>query len=203
MMSAIISHFMTSLEQESLEIARGLKQRDPDLLDQLIERYQYRLLRYLVSLVGGRETAEDLFQETWIRVLEKGRQYNGKTKFDAWLFAIARHLVIDLMRKKKVTSLEDSTPIDKQTPFDIQSAELSPFEMTASHEEAGRLAAALDHLGAFHREVLVLRFQEEMTLEEMSLVTGAPVSTVKSRLYRSLEALRNSLEGNNDATKRS
>jgi RNA polymerase sigma-70 factor (ECF subfamily) len=203
MMSAIISHFMTSLEQESLEIARGLKQRDPDLLDQLIERYQYRLLRYLVSLVGGRETAEDLFQETWIRVLEKGRQYNGKTKFDAWLFAIARHLVIDLMRKKKVTSLEDSTPIDKQTPFDIQSAELSPFEITASHEQAGRLVAALDHLGAFHREVLVLRFQEEMTLEEMSLVTGAPVSTVKSRLYRSLEALRNSLEGNNDATKRS
>jgi RNA polymerase sigma-70 factor, ECF subfamily len=203
MMSAIICHFMTSLEQESLEIARGLKQRDPELLDQLIERYQYRLLRYLVSLVGGRETAEDLFQETWIRVLEKGRQYNGKTKFDAWLFAIARHLVIDLMRKKKVASLEDSTPIDKQTPFDIQSAELSPFEITSSHEEAERLAGALDHLGAFHREVLVLRFQEEMTLEEMSLVTGAPVSTVKSRLYRSLEALRNSLEGNNDATKRS
>jgi RNA polymerase sigma-70 factor (ECF subfamily) len=55
MMSAIICHFMTSLEQESLEIARGLKQRDPDLLDQLIERYQYRLLRYLVSLAAWHE----------------------------------------------------------------------------------------------------------------------------------------------------
>ncbi len=149
MMSATICHFMNSIEQESLEIARRLKQRDPDLLDRLIERYEYRLMRYLMSLVGRRETAEDLFQETWIRVLEKGRQYNGKTKFEAWLFAIARHLVIDLMRKKKLASLEDSTGVDNQ-PFSVQSAELSPFEVTASHEQAEQLATALRYLGALH-----------------------------------------------------
>ena len=53
--------------RENVEIARGLRRRDPDLLDRLIERYQHRLLRYLVFLTGNRELAEDVFQETWIR----------------------------------------------------------------------------------------------------------------------------------------
>jgi len=55
--------------RENVEIARGLRRRDPDLLDRLIERYQHRLLRYLVFLTGNRELAEDIFQETWIRVM--------------------------------------------------------------------------------------------------------------------------------------
>jgi RNA polymerase sigma-70 factor (ECF subfamily) len=84
------------MEQEAHAIARGLRQRDPDLLDRLIEQYQYRLFRYLLFLTGNKETTEDLFQETWLRVLERGRQYDGKWEFGTWLFAIARHLAIDL-----------------------------------------------------------------------------------------------------------
>src|SRR5215468_7988217 len=92
--------------RENAEIARGLRRRDPDMLDRLIELYQHRLLRYLLYLTGNRELAQDLFQETWMRVLERGSQYNGQSKFDTWLFAIARHLVIDWSRKKTTTSLE-------------------------------------------------------------------------------------------------
>jgi len=62
---------------DSRAVARGLRRRDPDLLDRLIEQYQYRLFRYLFYLTGSQETAEDLFQETWIRVLERGHQYDG------------------------------------------------------------------------------------------------------------------------------
>src|SRR5262249_51051773 len=82
----------TLMSSEAKTIARGLRRRDPDLLNHLIDQYQYRLFRYLAYITGSRERAEDFFQETWIRVLERGDQYDGKSKFEAWLFAIARHL---------------------------------------------------------------------------------------------------------------
>src|SRR6266404_9441616 len=75
-MNAIAYWFVNAMESEASAIARGLRRRDPDLFDRLIEQYQHRLFRYLVYLSGNRELAEDLFQETWIRVLERGHQYD-------------------------------------------------------------------------------------------------------------------------------
>ena len=177
--------------RENVEIARGLRRRDPELLDRLIERYQHRLLRYLVFLTGNRELAEDIFQETWIRVMERGRQYNGKAKFDTWLFAIARHLVIDWSLKKTTTSLEAlQEQFGNEHAFDVPSTAPSPFDAVTTRENRESVQAALSRLDAVHREVLVLRFHEELSLEEIATVTGAPLSTVKSRLYRGLAALK-------------
>ena len=181
------------MERDGARIARGLRRRDPDILDHLIEVYQHRLLRYLVYLTGNREFAQDLFQETWMRVLERGSQYNGKSRFDTWLFAIARHLVIDASRKKTSVSLEALTnPGDDSnaTPLEFASSELTPFDRTHMGEESRRIDSALSHLEAVQREVVMLRFQEDMSLDEIAQVTGAPLSTVKSRLYRGLEALK-------------
>src|ERR1700685_3192478 len=105
-MNATALHFESSMTQESTEIARGLQRRDPDLLDRLIEKYQHRLLRYLVYLTGRRDLGEDLFQETWTRVLERGRQYDGRHEFSTWLFTIARNQFIDHTRRKRPTSFE-------------------------------------------------------------------------------------------------
>ena len=85
----------------------ALKRQDPGLIDQLIVQYQHRLLRYLLYLTSNRELAEDLFQETWMRVLVRGAQYNGNARFDTWLFTIARNLVIDYRRKRTMASLEE------------------------------------------------------------------------------------------------
>src|SRR4029077_16204003 len=98
-MSLAVYCAVTWMTDERAEIARGLRRRDPDVLDRLIEQYQHRLLRYLVCLSGNRELAEDLFQETWIRVLERGHQYDGKHEFSTWLYAVARNLTIDYLRK--------------------------------------------------------------------------------------------------------
>jgi len=98
--------FSGVMTEDTQALSRGLRGRDPDLLDQLIEQYQHRLFRYLLFLTGNPALAEDLFQETWIRVLERGHQYNAKSKFESWLFAIARNLVIDVSRRKKMPSLE-------------------------------------------------------------------------------------------------
>ena len=188
--------FSTLMSDEAKTIARGLQKRDPDLLDRLIEQYQYRLFRYLVYITGNKERAEDFFQETWIRVLERGHQYDGKYKFEAWLFAIARHLVIDWQRSKKAQSLDTLTDPEREHPLQIADEhDPSPLQQVLSQESQEDVHASLERIPAIYREVLVLRFQEELQLEEMAGVLSIPVSTVKSRLYRGLDALRGALQG--------
>jgi RNA polymerase sigma-70 factor (ECF subfamily) len=182
-------------QRENLEIARGLKRNDPELLDRLIEIYQHRLLRYLLFLTGKREVAEDLFQETWMRVLLRGAQYNGKARFDTWLFTIARNLVIDLSRKRQMASLDEmSESGEDERPFEVAIDEPSPFEQFATREDRAEVSEVLLRLEPNYREVLVLRFHEELSLEEIAGVTRAPLSTVKSRLYRGLAALKPQVE---------
>ena len=180
---------------ENVAISRGLKREDPDLLDQLIERYQHRLLRYLLFLTGNREISEDLFQETWIRVLLRGSQYNGKARFDTWLFTIARNLVIDLSRKRTVISLDElSESSDDERPLEFPVSDPSPLEQIQTGEDRAEVAEVLHRLETNSREVLLLRFYEELSLEEIAGVTKAPLSTVKSRLYRGLAALKPEIE---------
>lgn len=181
------------VERENAAIARGLKRQDPELMDQLIETYQHRLMRYLMFLTSKREVAEDLFQEVWIRVLRRGSQYNGKARFDTWIFTIARNLVIDLSRKRTMASLDEMREGSEDTdarPFEIVQEGPSPLEQFQYRENAFEVAAVLLTLEPAYREVLMLRFHEEMSLEEIATVTRAPLSTVKSRLYRGLAALK-------------
>jgi len=179
------------VQRENAAIARGLKRQDPELLDQLIETYQHRLMRYLMFLTGKREVAEDIFQEVWIRVLRRGSQYNGKARFDTWIFTIARNLVIDLSRKRTMTSLDEMREADEnERPFEIAQDGPSPLEQFQYREDAAELATVMNTLEPNYREVLTLRFHEELSLEEIAGVTRAPLSTVKSRLYRGLAALK-------------
>jgi RNA polymerase sigma-70 factor, ECF subfamily len=182
-------------QSENVAIAHGLKRQDPEMLDHLIEQYQHRLLRYLLFLTGRREVAEDLFQETWMRVLMRGGQYNGKARFDTWLFTIARNLVIDLSRKRTMASLEEmSDHHEDDRPFEITAEGPSPLEQFQTKENSAEVGEVLLTLDPSHREVLILRFYEEMSLEEISGMTRAPLSTVKSRLYRGLASLKPELE---------
>ena len=189
---------MNAMESEASAIARGLRRRDPDLLDHLIEQYQHRLLRYLVYLAGNRELAEDLFQETWIRVLERGHQYDGKREFSAWLYAVARNLTIDYLRKKSPMSLDginDARMQDDQAPLEPADTRPMAWEIVQQHEQAERINTALIGIPVEYREAVVLRFQEGMALDEIATVTGAPLGTVKSRLYRGLNLLVARLKG--------
>jgi len=187
-----------AVRQENLAIAAGLKQQEAGLLDQLIVRYQHRLLRYLLYLTSSRELAEDLFQEVWIRVLVRGGQFNGKARFDTWLFTIARNLVIDFRRKRTTASLDElfegANDDDRPMSFEVSDTQPTPFENFASLENRQRIADALLQVDTLYREVLVLRFHEEMSLQEIATVTRAPLSTVKSRLYRGLAAVKPKLE---------
>jgi RNA polymerase sigma-70 factor (ECF subfamily) len=186
------------VRQESLEIAQGLKRQDAGLLDTLIVRYQHRLLRYLLYLTSNREQAEDLFQEVWMRVLVRGGQFDGKARFDTWLFTVARNLVIDWRRKRTMCSLDEMFEVagdeDRQMGIEIAADGPTPFDQCASGEDRDRLAVALLQMEPLYREVLVLRFHEDLSLEEIAKVTRAPLSTVKSRLYRGLASMKPKLQ---------
>jgi RNA polymerase sigma-70 factor (ECF subfamily) len=183
--------FSSVATEESKALAAGLRKRDPDLLDRLIEQHQYRLFRYLVYLTASRERAEDFFQETWIRVLERGHQYDARARFETWLFSIARHLVIDWSRQKHAQSLDSLLDPEDGAPMEIaDSSDSSALNVMLTHEERAAVQTSLGRLPAIHREVLLLRFQEEMPLVEIGTILNVPLATVKSRLYRGLEGLR-------------
>jgi RNA polymerase sigma-70 factor (ECF subfamily) len=186
------------VRQENQAISAGLKRQEAGLLDDLIVRYQHRLLRYLLYLAGNREQAEDLFQEVWMRVLVRGGQYNGQARFETWLFTIARNLLIDLRRKRTMSSLDElfegGTDEDRPMAFEIADDDPTPFDHLSNMEDRSRIATALLEVDTLHREVLVLRFHEELSLEEIAKVTRAPLSTVKSRLYRGMAMIKPKLE---------
>lgn len=194
-MNSAACYFVNGMESETSVIARGLRRRDPDLLDRLIEQYQHRLLRYLIHLTGNRELAEDIFQETWIRVLERGAQYDAKYEFSTWLFSIARNLTIDYQRKKKPASLEGLLDEEENVSLDPADTRPSAFEVAVQHQQAEQITAALSGIPAEYREAVVLRFQEGLALDEIARITSAPLGTVKSRLYRGLGALMPHLKG--------
>jgi len=184
----------TTAETETAKIARGLRERDRELLADLVERFQHRLVRYLIYLTGRRDYAEDLAQETWVRVLRRGSQYNGRQRFDPWLFTIARNLAIDYLRKNQKAVPTVSLPQDRDEMPLLPSSAPSPFEAAARSEDAIRLAGQLQILSPLYREALLLRFQEDLSLPEIAQVLDAPLTTVTSRIYRGLAELRSAFE---------
>src|SRR5215471_14963501 len=93
-------------ETEAERIAHGLRRKDRAILDELVGRYQYRLVRYLIYLTARRESVDDWVQETWVRVMDRAAQYDGRSRFETWLFSIARNLAIDDLRRRQGESLE-------------------------------------------------------------------------------------------------
>ena len=96
------------MESETQRIALGLRQGDVVVLEALVEQYQYRLVRYLVALLGRRDGVDDFVQETWLRVLERGGSYDGQSRFEPWLFRVARNIALDAMRKRPMFSLDSN-----------------------------------------------------------------------------------------------
>ena len=178
-----------SMEDELTRLRKG----DLEALAGLIEQYQARLYRYLLRLVHEPATAEDLFQQTWIHVAEKIRNYDPKRIFDNWLFTVARNLAFDHMRRYRPESLDEPMPSGESRLELLASDSPGAMEEMLGAERAALVGAAMETLPLIFREVLSLRFEEGMKLEEIAGILQIPLSTVKSRLRRALEDLRNIL----------
>jgi RNA polymerase sigma-70 factor (ECF subfamily) len=176
------------------DIVVRMRRGDPDALTAMISRYQNRLYRYLLRLVREPAAADDLFQQTWLRVMEKIGRYDASRNFEAWLFSVAHNLAIDSWRGKRGESLDDAGDGGEPPAARLRSGDPDALERLLDFERGAQLAACIHRLPAIHREVLTLRFEEDMKLEEIAEVAGIPLATVKSRLRRALEGLRAAME---------
>ena len=196
--TCIVSATALSLEglvSVDADVAR-LRRGDLNALSELIARYQNRLYRYLLRMVRQPAEAEDLFQQTWLKVVEKVRSFDVTRNFDAWLFTLARNLAIDHLRRVRPQSLDEPLADDEDctTIADlIPSRDYTPLDTAIAVERRTHIDEAMAALPMTYREALALRFEDGMKIEEIAQVTGVPLSTVKSRLRRSLEQLRSAL----------
>jgi RNA polymerase sigma-70 factor (ECF subfamily) len=182
MADAVITGWEDGLSAETEHVAR-LRRGDLNSLTELIPLYQHRLYRYLTRLVRDSAAADDLFQETWLRVTERIRHYSPNRSFDHWLFAVAHNLAIDYLRRRQPEALVEEHMSDK-------SQEMTGLDQLLNSERAAMVASAINELSAACREVVTLRFEEGLKIEEIASVIGVPLPTVKTRLRRSLENLR-------------
>ncbi len=169
------------------EDAARLRRGDTSALAGLMSRHQARLFRYLLRLVGDESLAEDTFQQAWLQVAERIGRYDASRPFAPWLFTVARNLALDHLRRQRSESLDD---VDE--PAAPRSAS-DPLERALARQQTARMAAALTELAPLDREVLSLRFEEELLLPELAAKLGVPLPTAKARLYRALTRLRERL----------
>jgi RNA polymerase sigma-70 factor (ECF subfamily) len=167
-----------------------LKAGDLGALSELMTHYQHRMYRFLLRITQDPAAADDLFQQTWMRVMERIGRYDARRQFQPWLFSVARNLAIDHLRRRRPESLdtaEDSTvaPMER-----LAASERDPLEQLLEFERGAALVSAIGSLPVIHREVVTLRFEEEMSLDQIADVCDVPLSTVKSRLLRALANLR-------------
>lgn len=167
--------------------AERLRRGDTAGLAGLIERHEERLFRYLLRFLGDASVAEDVFQQTWVQVTERVARYDPARPFAPWLIAVARHLALDQLRRRRPESLDE---VDE--PVTARAAD-DPFAHAMSRQRSTRLQAAVASLAPLDREVLALRFEEELALPELAATLDVPLPTAKARLYRALTRLRERL----------
>jgi RNA polymerase sigma-70 factor (ECF subfamily) len=159
--------------------------RDEAAFAELVERYQPRLRYYLRKMLRDEQRAEDALQEVWLAVFQAISRLADTGALRAWLYRIARDSALRQLRGRRPRhqSLEEVDVTDER-------AEAAHF----AAEDVECIHAALDQLTAEHREVMVLRFIEDMSYEEIGRVVGCQVGTVRSRVHYAKRALRRVLE---------
>jgi RNA polymerase sigma-70 factor (ECF subfamily) len=168
--------------------AARLRRGDTAGLTGLMSRHQDHLFRYLLRLVGDEAVAEDTFQQTWLRVAERIGRYDRSRPFAPWLFAVARNLALDQLRRRQPESLDELA--EAEVPLSTAG---DPLERAVARQQGGRLVDAVASLAPLDREVLSLRFEEDLALPQVAERLGVPLPTAKARLYRALARLRGTL----------
>ena len=182
----------TAIQERAL-IAAGLRSRDPNLLEDLVRQHHLKIFHFLLGMTGSRDRAEDLTQETWVRVIERGSQYNGDSAFESWLLVVARNLAIDTARKARFSLGAPPDQTDDRHPW-LASRMPSPFEVACRRETAGRVRAAVRGLSPRLRSVWRLRFDDSLSLLAIAARLNLAPGTVRSRLHRGVAAVRATIE---------
>jgi len=192
---------MESPRPDDFELMERFRRGDRAALDELVGRHHASLVRYFHVQSRSRETAEDLAQEVWIRVIRHRDDYRPTARFSTYIFSIARNLWIDRYRSNRAAPPtvsadrsvggegEDGPPLSAFLP----SRETEPSERASVHEEAGRIREAVERLPEGLREVFELGEVQGLRYQDVSEILDIPVGTVKSRMHAAVQRIRAAL----------
>lgn len=173
---------------------------DESALGELISANLKPVYNFVYRIVRNEKDAEDVAQETFVKVWRNIRKYRTGQSFKAWLFSIARNTAIDLMRKRKNPVFSDFENDEGENALaeNLTDPDPLPDELAVKAEDKELLSRLLENLSGVHREILHLYYNEDLTFNEIAQVTGKSINTVKSRHRRALIALKQLLEGSSD-----
>ena len=164
--------------------------------EELVRRYQRPISAYVYRMVGDYEAALDLTQEIFIKVYGSLARYRSEFKFSTWIYKIAHNSAVDHLRRNAGRERSLSSGIEgDQYELPIQSSSLSPEQESERRERRLEIEAVVRSLPNAYRELIVLRHSQDLTYEEIVEVTGLPLGTVKNRLFRAREMMRQQFIG--------
>jgi RNA polymerase sigma-70 factor (ECF subfamily) len=164
---------------------------------ELVELYKDKIFHLAYRMLNNRHEAEDVVQDTFLRVYKNLERYDENQKFSTWIYRIGTNLCIDRLRKRKPTysldaEMNDQEGIDGYAM--IPSEDRTPETEYMLSETQQMIRQAIDSLPAKYKTVMVLRYMQELSLQEISDVLDMPVTTIKTRVHRGREFLRKKLE---------
>jgi RNA polymerase sigma-70 factor, ECF subfamily len=188
-------------DQSDTEIARKLLEGDVEAFDHFVERYRTRIFQYTYMMCGHREDAEEVSQETLLKVFENLDQLRQPERLKAWVFRIAKNACL-MKRRKSIFAPQQELSLDELMPsFEgaerkLQIADWSalPDALTLRNELREELDRAIRELPDIYRSVIVLRDVEELSTEETGEILDVSTDVVKTRLHRARLALRQKLD---------
>src|SRR5712692_3815949 len=159
--------------------------------EELVRRYQRPISAYVYRMVGDYEAALDLTQEIFIKVYGSLARYRDEFKFSTWIYKIAHNSAVDHLRRTSTRERSLMSGIEgDQYELPIESGRLSPEQESERKERRIEIESVIRALPSNYRELIILRHSQDLTYEEIVEVTGLPLGTVKNRLFRAREMMR-------------
>jgi RNA polymerase sigma-70 factor (ECF subfamily) len=187
-------------EREQLDdralVARVLK-GDRDRFTELVKRYEKRVINYVYRITHRYEEAHDLAQEIFVKVFLALDRYDPKYQFSTWLFRIAQNSAIDALRKKSISEVPLARPVDDESgPKEREFADggVSPYRALSNKQLGAAISKAVRNLPSDYRELIELRHYAELSYEEIATMKRLPLGTVKNKLFRARNLLKDALD---------
>ena len=180
-----------SHDSERQLIEKYLEKQDEQALQTLIERHATSVYGFVARVIGDANAAEDVTQETFVKIWKNLKKFDLNKSFKAWLFTIAKNTAFDFLKKKKAIPLSHYRKEETESLADqIPDTTPLPSEWLEKRDVTKQVIAALAHLSLTARTVLMLHYKQELSFQEIAEILGESIDTVKSRSRRALIQLK-------------
>lgn len=178
------------------ELVAAILAGSTELYSDLVKRYQGRIVNYLYRLLRNVDDARDLAQEVFLRVYRALDRYNPQYKFSTWLFRVAQNAAIDVVRKRRLKVVSMHRPADEGSEgstWEFPSHDPDAYGDARNRERGDAIRLAIDNLPEEYRELICMRHYAELSYGEISEIKEMPLGTVKNKLFRGRQMLKEKL----------